>query len=88
MDLLLLIFEIKVVNCMFNEEEIIMKPSLDFVKLVLEKVSFDKNLFVKELKKSIEWLSQQEQSILYRWCLQQFGSKYGSDIQEVFFGGA
>lgn len=64
-----------------------MKPSLDFVKLVLEKVSFDKNLFVKELKKSIEWLNQHDQTLLYRWCIQQFGSRYGTDIQEVFWGG-
>lgn len=71
---------------MFNREKVIMKPSLDFVKLVLEKVSFDKVLFVKELRKSVEWLNEQEQTNLYRWCIQHFGTRYGTDIQDVFLG--
>ena len=40
-----------------------------FYKNVLRKVSFDTNLFVKELKKAISVLSKQEGIRLYNWAL-------------------
>ena len=47
------------------------KPSSTyyFYKNVLLKVSFDTNLFVKELKKAISVLSKQEGVRLYNWAL-------------------
>ena len=33
---------------------------LEFTKKILSKVSFDKDLFKKELKKSINWMSKKE----------------------------
>ena len=47
------------------------KPSSTyyFYKNVLRKVSFDTNLFVKELKKGISVLSKQEGVRLYNWAL-------------------
>ena len=46
---------------------------LRFCKAVLQKVSFDKILFKKELKKSISWLNKEELIMLKIWCLSTFG---------------
>jgi hypothetical protein len=56
---------------------------LEFSKKVLNKVSFDKNLFKKELQKSINWLSKKEMSHLKIWTLATF-SQYKGVILEVF----
>jgi len=49
---------------------------LEYVKLVLQKVSFDKKLFEKELKKSIQYLNQNHEiEELRDWCYQQFNNK-------------
>ncbi len=46
---------------------------LEYFKIVLSKVSFDKNLFEKELKKAIESLIPEEVHQLQEWCYLQFG---------------
>ena len=45
---------------------------LEFSKQILSKVSFDRNLFDKELKKSISWLKNDEIEKLKIWCLSSF----------------
>ena len=45
---------------------------LDYCKEVLSKVSFNPILFEKELKKSLDWLSNKETDLLFQWCQQQF----------------
>jgi len=45
---------------------------LEYAKIILEKVSFDKGLFEKELKKAIEILEKTEIKTLCDWCYQQF----------------
>ena len=45
---------------------------LEFSKQILSKVSFDRNLFHKELKKSISWLKNDEIEKLKIWCLSSF----------------
>ena len=45
---------------------------LELSKQVLSKVSFDRNLFYKELKKSISWLKSEDVVILKIWCLSTF----------------
>tara|TARA_B110000495_G_C22802264_1_gene468610 strand:+ start:518 stop:703 length:186 start_codon:yes stop_codon:yes gene_type:complete len=45
---------------------------LEFSKQILSKVSFDRNLFDKELKKSISWLKNDEVEKLKIWCLSSF----------------
>ena len=45
---------------------------LEFSKQILSKVSFDKSLFNKELKKSISWLKNDEVEKLKVWCLSSF----------------
>jgi hypothetical protein len=56
---------------------------LEFTKKILSKVSFDKNLFKKELSKSARWLSKQEGITLKIWALTTF-SQYKNTILEVF----
>ena len=56
---------------------------LEFSKKILSKVSFDKNLFRKELSKSIRWLSKKEVLTLKIWTLTTF-SQYKNIILEVF----
>ena len=57
---------------------------LEFCKQVLLKVSFDKDLFKKELKKMISLLKKEEIVMLQLWCIATFGHQYGALIQEVF----
>lgn len=52
-------------------------------QFILQKVSFDKTLFRKELTKAIKWLKPKERVLLYGWCLTQFGM-YRDVILEVF----
>ena len=56
---------------------------LELSKQVLSRVSFDKNLFYKELKKSISWLNKDEHILLKSWCLASFGF-YAELITEAF----
>lgn len=53
-------------------------------KNILEKVSFDKTLFRKELGKSVKWLKPNEKTLLKVWCLATFGNQYKNEILEVF----
>lgn len=57
---------------------------LEFSKKILKKVSFDRALFKKELKKSLKWLNRDEIIALKVWCVAQFGAQYSDLITEVF----
>ncbi|MCK5338365.1 MAG: hypothetical protein KAJ50_06125 [Bacteroidales bacterium] len=57
---------------------------LEYTKLILRKVSFSRELFGKELKKSAKWLKKDEILLLQAWCLLTFGDKYGDVIHDVF----
>ena len=57
---------------------------LEFCKDILLKVSFNRKLFRKELKKSMMWLDKREQVKLRAWCLATFGNLYGDVIIETF----
>ena len=56
---------------------------LEFSKKILSKVSFDKDLFKKELKKSTKWMSKKELTLLKVWALTSF-SQYKKVIIDVF----
>jgi hypothetical protein len=58
----------------------------DLSKKILEKVSFDKTLFQKELGKAIKWIQPNEKTLLKVWCLATFGHQYQQEIMEVFNG--
>jgi hypothetical protein len=56
----------------------------EYSKEILTKVSFDRNLFNKELKKAITWLKKDERKLLMMWCLATFGNRYGDIILAAF----
>lgn len=62
------------------------RKMMEFSKQVLEKVSFDRRLFRKELMKARRWLGQSDQLVLKAWCLATFGHMYKDLILEVFQG--
>jgi hypothetical protein len=54
-------------------------------KKILMKVSFDAQLFQKEVAKELQWINNQEEIILLReWCQQEFGKKYPLILQKAF----
>jgi len=57
---------------------------LEMTKTVLEKVSFDRTLFRKELEKSIKWLRKEETLLLKAWCLATFAGQFDEVVMEVF----
>lgn len=57
---------------------------LEHQKVVLRNVSYNKELFRKELKKSIVWLKSHEVYKLYAWVKQNFLKTHKDVIQDVF----
>ncbi len=57
---------------------------LKYAKQVLSKVSFDKNLFEKELLKAIKLLLPVEILELKEWCYKKFGHLYRSILDRCF----
>lgn len=55
----------------------------EYTKLVLTKVSFDKNLFQKELVKAIKTLGKEERKMLQVWCAATFVA-YPDIVMAVF----
>ena len=56
---------------------------LELSKKILQKVSFDKKLFKKELFKSAAWVGKKDLLALKIWALGSF-SEYKNTIIEVF----
>lgn len=58
---------------------------LELSKKILKKVSFDKDLFIKELKKSIDWMTSKEELRKFEiWCYNNFNHLYKNDIEVIF----
>ncbi len=57
---------------------------LDYVKMILLKVSFNKALFEKELRKSLRMLLPAELPDFRAWCYAQFASLYRKVLKRVF----
>ena len=57
---------------------------LEYFKLILSKVSFDKRLFERELRKAIKSLVEDELNELKKWCYTHFGQVYGPIIDRQF----
>lgn len=49
---------------------------LEYFKMILEKVSFDENLFRTELYKAMQKLLDEDIKELKHWCVKTFGLHY------------
>ncbi len=58
---------------------------LEYSKTILQKVSFNRELFKKELIKSVRWLHKEEIILLQIWCLATFNDTYSDILNDVFF---
>jgi hypothetical protein len=60
---------------------------LELTKKILTKVSFDAQLFQKELNKALRWITDAEEIQKFQeWCTKEFGSKYPVIIKKAFAG--
>ena len=60
---------------------------LELTKKILTKVSFDAQLFQKELNKALRWITDAEEIQRFQeWCTKEFGSKYPVIINKAFAG--
>lgn len=58
---------------------------VELSKKILMKVSFDPNLFQKELGKALQWINDKEEIILLKeWCQAEFGRKYPKILKKAF----
>jgi hypothetical protein len=57
---------------------------LEYQKMIIQKVSFSKTLFEKELRKTIALLTSNEVLELRNWAISQFGSLYSDILQRCF----
>ncbi len=55
----------------------------EYTKQILTKVSFDRNLFKKELTKAIKVLRKDERRLLKIWCVATY-AVYSDIVFEVF----
>ena len=60
------------------------EPMLEFCKTVLKRVSFDRRLFARELKKSFSWLNYEDALALKSWALATYSNKYTQLIVTTF----
>lgn len=60
------------------------RKMMDLSKKILEKVSFDRRLFRKELIKARRWVNSHDDIVLKAWCLATFGHMYKDVILDVF----
>jgi uncharacterized protein with von Willebrand factor type A (vWA) domain len=57
---------------------------LEYIKMILEKVSFDRSLFEKELSKGIKQLLPTEVPKLKEWCYDRYGTLYRTILNRIF----
>jgi hypothetical protein len=57
---------------------------LDHQKIILENVIDNRELFMKELKKSITWLDEDDVKKLYLWLKTNFWSSHGDTLRLIF----
>ncbi|WP_221394753.1 hypothetical protein [Dyadobacter sp. NIV53] len=53
-----------------------MASMLEYIKIILQKVSFDRRLFEKELRKAIRMLMPFEVKRLRAWCYEHYSTVY------------
>jgi hypothetical protein len=57
---------------------------IEYAKVILPKVSFNKLLFRKELLKCIRWMKPGELNELKRWCFNTFSQQFPDILDEAF----
>lgn len=57
---------------------------LEYVKTVLVKVSFDRRLFEKELRKGLNLLRPSEIQEFKDWCYSKFSQLYEPELDKYF----
>ena len=58
---------------------------VELTKKILRGVSFDAQLFQKELNKALVWIVDAEEIKKFReWCIVEFGATYPSILQKAF----
>ncbi|MBN2350305.1 MAG: hypothetical protein JXJ22_15815 [Bacteroidales bacterium] len=57
---------------------------LEHQKIILANISENKELFRKELLKSVKWLNPDEIIAMYHWLNMRFGTTHKKIINEVF----
>jgi len=57
---------------------------LEHQKSILEELSYDKELFRKEIVKSFKWLKSYEILQLHHWLKESFGQTHGDVIKDIF----
>ncbi len=59
----------------------------ELTKKILVRVSFDPQLFQKELTKAIRWMTDTEEvQRLREWCIKEFGGVYPVIVHKAFSG--
>lgn len=61
-----------------------MTTMLDHQKIILEQLSYDKELFRKEIIKSFKWLKSYEIIMLRKWLKDNYSETHADIIHEVF----
>ncbi|HBX50843.1 MAG: hypothetical protein A2309_02760 [Bacteroidetes bacterium RIFOXYB2_FULL_35_7] len=57
---------------------------IDFAKFILVRMSFDENLFKKELRKFIIWLKDENTDELKDWCIQNYSGLIKNETNQLF----
>lgn len=57
---------------------------LEHQKILLKQLSYDKELFRKEILKSFKWLKSNEIIELRNWLIENYGRTHSDVIQEIF----
>ncbi|CCH56935.1 hypothetical protein BN8_06325 [Fibrisoma limi BUZ 3] len=74
----------KSIGFLTKKLDVSMASMLEYIKTILQKVSFDKALFEKELRKAIAMLVPEEIKQLKTWCYAQFGKIYRVVLNRCF----
>lgn len=57
---------------------------LDHQKMILENLTDNREMFIKELRKSQQWLSAEEIGKLYKWLKENYWESNKHEIEMVF----
>ena len=56
---------------------------LEYQKKILEKVSFSKDLFIKEFNKTLNWITGNEIKDFINWVKNTYGNIYSNEISSA-----